>query len=224
MPTSNIPLEQRLKLISADGANALFEIERFGWIGTPVQEPQITWGLAHRASAHRRRSAQYPIRMGATTTSADNYLLPTILNQLLGTRMQVVTGYIGQNEIFLATERGEVQGNNTVFPTSPSTRRTGCGRQGPHPGAIRHRALPGLPNVPTAIELASAEMDRALLRSTPVKFSMARPLMSPPEVPPRTPRGVARRIRCNDEGPRNFLDEAQHRPRCQPLGGDGITS
>ena len=28
MPTSNIPLEQRLKLISADGANVKFEIER----------------------------------------------------------------------------------------------------------------------------------------------------------------------------------------------------
>ena len=127
MPTSNIPLEQRLKLISADGANARFEIERFGWIGTPVQEPQITW-VWHTAPVQNvddlRKNA---VRMGATTSSADNYLLPTILNQLLGTRMQVVTGYIGQNEIFLATERGEVQGNNTGLSTSPSTRRIGCG-------------------------------------------------------------------------------------------------
>ncbi len=113
MPTSNIPLEQRLKVISPDGANVKFEIERFGWIGTPVQEPQITW-VWHTAPAHNvddlRSNA---IRMGATTSSADNYLLPTIVNQLLGTRMQVVTGYIGQNEIYLAVERGEVQGNNT---------------------------------------------------------------------------------------------------------------
>ena len=31
----------------------------------------------------------------------------------LGTRMKVVTGYVGQNEINIAAERGEVQGNNT---------------------------------------------------------------------------------------------------------------
>jgi hypothetical protein len=51
MPTSNIPLEQRLKVISPDGANVKFEIERFGWIGTPVQEPQITW-VWHTAPVH----------------------------------------------------------------------------------------------------------------------------------------------------------------------------
>src|ERR1044071_8102765 len=113
MPTSNIPLEQRLKLISPDGANVKFDIKRFGWIGTPVQEPQITW-VWHTAPAQSLDDLRTNvIRMGGTTSSADNYLLPTIVNQLLGTRMQTVTGYIGQNEIFLAAERGEVQGNNT---------------------------------------------------------------------------------------------------------------
>src|SRR6478609_4918833 len=85
MPTSNIPLEQRLKLISADGANVKFEIERFGWIGTPVQEPQITW-VWHTTPAHNVDDLRTNvIRMGGTTSSADNYLLPTIVNQLLGT-------------------------------------------------------------------------------------------------------------------------------------------
>ena len=44
-------------------------------------------------------------RSSATTSSADNYILPSIVNQLVGTRMQVATGYIGQNEINLAVER-----------------------------------------------------------------------------------------------------------------------
>ena len=113
MPTSNIPLEQRLKLISPDGSNVKFDLERFGWIGTPVQEPQITW-VWHTAPVQSVDDLRnVAVRMGATTSSADNHLLPTIVNRLLGTRMQTVTGYIGQNEIFLAAERGEVQGNNT---------------------------------------------------------------------------------------------------------------
>jgi tripartite-type tricarboxylate transporter receptor subunit TctC len=224
MPTSNIPLEQRLKLISADGANARFEIERFGWIGTPVQEPQITW-VWHTAPAHNvddlRKNA---VRMGATTSSADNYLLPTILNQLLGTRMQVVTGYIGQNEIFLATERGEVQGNNTGL-SNITVNKADWLRDAKVRILVQYgtERLPGLPNVPTAIELAPAEADRALLRFYAVKFSMARPLMAPPEVP--TERLAALRAAFDATmKDTQFLEEAQRIGLdVSPLGGDGIT-
>ena len=176
LPTSNIPLEQRLKVISPDGANVKFDIVRFGWIGTPVQEPQITW-VWHTAPAQNvddlRKNA---IHMGATTSSADNYLLPTILNQLVGTRMQV-TGYIGQNEIFLATERGEVQGNNTGLSNITVNKADWLPNHVHVLVQFGTERLPGLPNVPTAVELAQAEADRALLRIA-VKFSMARPLMA----------------------------------------------
>jgi tripartite-type tricarboxylate transporter receptor subunit TctC len=37
MPTSNIPLEPRLKLISPDGSNIKFDIARMSFIGTPLQ-------------------------------------------------------------------------------------------------------------------------------------------------------------------------------------------
>ena len=50
MPLSNIPLEPRLKLISPDGSNVKFDIARLNWIGTPLQEPQVTW-LWHDAPA-----------------------------------------------------------------------------------------------------------------------------------------------------------------------------
>ena len=224
MPTSNIPLEQRLKLISADGTNARFEIERFGWIGTPVQEPQITW-VWHTAPAQNvddlRKNA---VRMGATTSSADNYLLPTILNQLLGTRMQVVTGYIGQNEIFLATERGEVQGNNTGL-SNITVNKADWLRDAKVRILVQYgtERLPGLPNVPTAIELAAAEADRALLRFYAVKFSMARPLMAPPEVPAERLAALRAAFDATMTDPQ-FLEETQRIGLdLSPLGGDGIT-
>ena len=224
MPTSNIPLEQRLKLISADGTNARFEIERFGWIGTPVQEPQITW-VWHTAPAQNvddlRKNA---VRMGATTSSADNYLLPTILNQLLGTRMQVVTGYIGQNEIFLATERGEVQGNNTGL-SNITVNKADWLRDVKVRILVQYgmERLPGLPNVPTAIELAAAEADRALLRFYAVKFSMTRPLMAPPEVPAERLAALRAAFDATMTDPQ-FLEETQRIGLdLSPLGGDGIT-
>src|SRR3954451_24162189 len=50
MPTSNVPLEPRLKLISPDGSNSKFDVTRMNWIGTPLQEPQVTW-VWHTAPA-----------------------------------------------------------------------------------------------------------------------------------------------------------------------------
>jgi len=223
MPTSNIPLEQRLKVISPDGANIKFDIERFGWIGTPVQEPQVTW-VWHTAPAHNIDDLKTNVvRMGATTSSADNYLLPTVVNRLLGTRMQPVTGYIGQNEIFLAVERGEVQGNNTGL-SNVTVNKADWLRGGKVRVLLQYgtERLPVLPDVPTAIELAPAEADRALLRFYAVKFAMARPLMTPPEVPTDRLAALREAFDATMKDPQ-YLEEARRIGlEINPLGGEGV--
>jgi len=223
MPLSNIPLEPRLKLISPDGSNVRFDIDRFGWIGTPVQEPQITW-VWHTAPARNLDDLRANlIRMGATTSSADNYILPTLVNRLLGTKMQVVTGYIGQNEINLAVERGEVQGNNTglsnITVNKADWLRDGKVRILLQFGTER---LPLLPDVPTAVELAPAEADRALLRFYAVKFAMARPLMTPPDVPADRLAALRQAFDATMKDPQ-YLEEAQRIGlEISPLGGEGV--
>jgi tripartite-type tricarboxylate transporter receptor subunit TctC len=225
MPTSNIPLEPRLKLISPDGANVKFDIERFNWIGTPVQEPQVTW-VWHTAPARNVDDLRtHPIRMGATTASADNSVLPSIVNQVLATRMQVVTGYIGQNEINLAVERGEVQGNNTglsnITVNKSDWLRDGKVRILLQFGAER---LAALPDVPTALELAAAEADRALLRFYAVKFNMARPLFAPPDVPADRLAALRAAFDATMKDPQ-YLEEARRIGLdVNPLGGEGIAA
>jgi tripartite-type tricarboxylate transporter receptor subunit TctC len=225
MPTSNIPLEQRLKLISPDGANVKFDIERFGWIGTPVQEPQVTW-VWHTAPARSVDDLRNNVvRMGATTSSSDNSILPTIANRLLGTKMQTVTGYIGQNEINLAVERGEVQGNNTGL-SNITVNRADWLRDGKVRILLQFgvERLAALPDVPTAVELASAEADRALLRFYAVKFSMARPLFAPPDVPADRLAALRAAFDATMKDPQ-YLDEARRIGLdVNPLDGEGIAA
>ena len=223
MPLSNIPLEPRLKLISPDGANVRFDVDRFGWIGTPVQEPQITW-VWHSAPARNLADLRANlIRMGATTSSADNYILPTLVNRLLGTRMQVVTGYIGQNEINLAVERGEVQGNNTGL-SNMTVNKADWLRDGKVRILLQYGAerLPVLPDVPAAAELASAEEDRALLRFYAIKFNMARPLAAPPEVPPERLAALRAAFDATMKDPRYIEDARRIGLDVSPLGGERI--
>src|SRR5215470_2726849 len=184
MPTGNVPSEPRLKLISPDGSNIKFDVARMSWIGTPLQEPQVTW-LWHAAPAKTVEDLKTkPILMGATTSSADNSILPSLANALLGTHMQVVTGYQGQNEINIAAERGEVQGNNTGF-SNLTVNKADWLRDGKVRILLQYgtERLPALKDVPTIIELAATEDDRALMRFYALKFHMARPVVLPPEVP-----------------------------------------
>lgn len=177
MPTSNVPIEPRLRLISPDGSNIKFDIGRFGWLGTPLQEPQVTW-LWHTAPAKTVDDLKATtILMGATTATADNFVLPMLVNQIAGTRMKPVTGYRGQNEINIAAERGEVQGNNTGL-SNLTVNRADWLRDGKVRILIQYgtERLAAIKDVPTAMELAPSDADRAVLRTYAAKFAMARPL------------------------------------------------
>ena len=95
MPTSNVPLEPRLKLLSPDGSNVKFDLANFAWIGTPLQEPQVTWVWYTAPAGSVDDLKTNAILMGATTASADNAILPMLVNALVGTKMKVLTGYQG---------------------------------------------------------------------------------------------------------------------------------
>jgi tripartite-type tricarboxylate transporter receptor subunit TctC len=224
MPTSNIPLEPRLKLVSPNGSNVRFDINRFSWIGSPVQEPQVTW-VWHTAPVNTFEDLRKSmIRMGGTTSSSDNYILPSLVNRLLGTRMQVVTGYQGQNEIYLAIERGEVQGNNAGV-SNITVNKADWLRDGKVRILLQYgtERLPELPNVPTVIELASEEADRALLRFYAVKFNMARPIVAPPDVPVERVAALRAAFDTTMKDAQYLKEARRIGLDINPLGGEEIT-
>jgi tripartite-type tricarboxylate transporter receptor subunit TctC len=223
MPTSNVPLEPRLKLISPDGSNAKFDVARMNWIGTPLQEPQVTW-VWHTAPAKSVADLKTTIiLMGATTASADNSVLLLLVNALLGTRMQIVTGYQGQNEINIAAERGEVQGNNTGL-SNLTVNKADWMRDNKARILLQYgnERLPVLKDVPTVVELASTEEDRALLRFYALKFAMARPLVAPPDVLPDRVAALNDAFDATMKDPQYLADAARIGLDTNWLGSSGL--
>src|SRR6185295_13974699 len=80
----------------------------------------------------------------------------------------------------------------------------------------------GLPAVPTAVELARSEADRALLRFYAVKFSMARPLMAPPDVPAERLAALRDAFDTTMKDPQYLEDARRIGLDVSPLGGAGI--
>jgi tripartite-type tricarboxylate transporter receptor subunit TctC len=87
-----------------------FDWAKFTWIGSPEQNGNL---LFMRSDAPYKtlediRNAKEPPKCSATGVGTSGHLIPTLLEETLGLKFQLVTGYPGGAEQDLALERGEV--------------------------------------------------------------------------------------------------------------------
>jgi tripartite-type tricarboxylate transporter receptor subunit TctC len=93
-----------------DGKQAEYDAAKFNWIGaSDVDNLNLyTWHTAGIKSIDDVKKKE--VLMGATGSGSYTSLFPTLLNNLIGTKFKIVSGYKSTNEIHIAMERGEVQG------------------------------------------------------------------------------------------------------------------
>ncbi len=183
MPLNGIVLEPRLKSLSRDGSNVHFDLSKMRFVGTPAQQPQVLWVWHKTPYASVDDLKKTPSNFGSTAPGGDNFILPTLANALLGTQMKVIPGYKGVNDIFLAAEQGEVHGATVNFSSllgKPDWMKEKKARILIQFGTDR---LANLKDVPTAIELASDEASKQMLRVYATKFKTTYPILLPPDVP-----------------------------------------
>jgi tripartite-type tricarboxylate transporter receptor subunit TctC len=88
-----------------------FDGSKFQWIGSLVPRPAVisVWKETTPAKTLDEARSKTVI-MGSSGQGSETSLIPTLMNHLLGTKFNVVTGYKGGAEINHAMERGEVHG------------------------------------------------------------------------------------------------------------------
>lgn len=177
---NGLPLHQ-----ATSGQGVRYDSLKFNWLGsTGVSNLTImiwhTAGIKSIEDVKRRE-----VVLGATGVGSGSYIYAYGLNQLLGTKFKLVTGYKGINEIDLAAERGEVQG------------RSGASISGllkEHPKWIKDRTYYPVvqigsrrdklyPEVPLIHELEATEEQRSVLRVLSSPIEVGRPYMAPPDTP-----------------------------------------
>jgi tripartite-type tricarboxylate transporter receptor subunit TctC len=88
-----------------------FDWSNYSWVGssTPTSALLYMWAAAPYKTIQDVRGAAVPPKCGVTGTGNTGYYFPKLLEQAIGTKFQLVTGYQGGAEIEIAVERGEVQ-------------------------------------------------------------------------------------------------------------------
>ena len=88
-----------------------FDWAKFSWIGSPEYNGHLLFmrGDAPYKTLDDIRNATEPPKCSATGAGTSGHFVPRLLEETLGLKFRLVTGYAGGGEQDLAMERGEVQ-------------------------------------------------------------------------------------------------------------------
>jgi tripartite-type tricarboxylate transporter receptor subunit TctC len=183
---------------------ARYDATRFNWLGTPSFEVAMVllWHTVPVRTIDDLRTKETHVgASGATSTPA---FYARLLNATLGTKMKLITGYPGQNDAFLAMERGELDGYPSVFYSALTSTRPNWlpGKQARAIVQYGPERLAQLPDVPFASDLVRSDDDRLLMQAASAPLALGRPLLMPPSV--STDRVTAMRRALAD----TFADDA----------------
>jgi tripartite-type tricarboxylate transporter receptor subunit TctC len=165
-------------------AGARFDPTKMSWIGTPTKETNIC--IAYRTAAVRTVRDLYDqeLVMGDVGPGSGTRAYPKALAALLGMKFKLVSGYPSSADIFLAMERGEVQGIceslDSVRSRRPDwipTKQVAVLFQAP-------AGDPDLEGVPLARDLARNDEERAAIDFLYAGQGIGRPFVAPPSLPP----------------------------------------
>jgi tripartite-type tricarboxylate transporter receptor subunit TctC len=170
-----------------------YDWSKFTWLGSSDKSDHLLYmraDLPYKSLADVRR-AKEPPKCGSTGAGTSGSYLPKLLEETLGTKFAIVSGYQGGGEIDLAVERGELQCRALTIQAYHSRepyhtwRKTGFARILMQTGKARD---PRIADAPTIYELMdehkTRESDRRLLPLVFAASDFGRPIVAPPGVPP----------------------------------------
>jgi len=170
-------------LSGATGAR--FDPTRLSWIGTPTKETNVC--VAYHTSQVKSVLDLYDKQLivGDTGPGTGTRSYPKALNELLGMKFKLVGGFPASSDVFLAMERGEVEGIceslDSIKIRRPDwipTRKISILFQG---GAEPNPELDGVPFV---LDLALTGEQRQALEFLYAGQGIGRPFVAPPDLPP----------------------------------------
>ena len=87
-----------------------FDWTKFNWIGSPEKNDIVHYIRADAPfkTIDDLRNAKEPAKCGSTGTGSTGHYIPRLLEETLGIKTQIVSGYPGAPDIELAIERSEV--------------------------------------------------------------------------------------------------------------------
>jgi tripartite-type tricarboxylate transporter receptor subunit TctC len=189
---------------------AQFDATKFTWIGSANDEVSVcvAWHTSEVKTFQDLLNKE--LTVGGTGAAADTDQFPRVVNGVLGTKMRIITGYPGGNDVGLAMERGEVKGRcGWSWSSVKSTHQAWLDQK--KINILVQLSLdkhPDLPDVPLIVDLAKSEEQKQVLKLIFARQVMGRPFLAPPNLPPERAE-VLRKAFMDTMKDKDFLADAE---------------
>lgn len=210
--------------ISGGKGNAHFDPLKVNWVGSMAKEVGVTvlWNPppVHSFEGLKRKT----VTVGSSGASTSNTTFPRLMNAMFGTKFKIIEGYTNQTPIFLAMERGEVQGSGGPFYSSLASSR---------PEWLRDHKVtlivqiglekdPNLPKTPLLYDFAKTKQDRQELRLAFSGLLMGRPYVLGADVPQSQVTILRRAFMAAMKDPALLAEAKRMHLEVNPLDGEAV--
>ena len=223
--TAVVAVTQNLAVHQATGAAGIkFDVREFNWIGNTTDTPNVITAWHSTGIRTINDVMERELVVGATGRASGSFLYPYSLNQLVGTKFKIVTGYPGGNDVNIAMERGEVGGRGSnSWAAWKSTRPQWVAEKKIFnlvQVALRRNAE--LADVPTLMELAKNDDDRQVLAFISADTAISRPLTTNAGVPADRVEALRRAFDATMKDPAFLAEAAKTETDISPMTGEEV--
>ena len=165
------------------------DFAKLGWVGAPsVGVPMcMIMAFTGMKTLDDVLKATKPIKMGANRAGTTGYDLPLILNQALGTKFEVISGYTGTSKIRVALQSRELDGHCSNWESMRVTARALLDAEGDKkliPFVIHEKwEDPEVKQLPLFKNVIKDPKKYAVYKSWADQMDFQRPLAVPPGNP-----------------------------------------
>lgn len=168
-------------IIGAPGAR--FDALKMNWLGTPATDTNVCIANNNAAVQSVDDLTKKELIVGDVGPGSGTHTYPAALNELIGTKFKLVSGFRSSADVFLAMERGEVDGIceslDSVIGKRPDWITSGTVRILFQGGAEVNEHV----KAPFVTELAKTEEQKAAIRFLYAGQGIGRPFVAPPGLP-----------------------------------------
>jgi tripartite-type tricarboxylate transporter receptor subunit TctC len=204
--------------------NPGYDMSQFTWVGAITKDIGIclSWGTTPFKTIDDVKKQQMIVAGTGAGSETDTW--PVVLNDVLGTRFKLVTGYLGTQETVLAIERGEAHGRCMFSHSALKIAKPDWLRE----KKINLLVLAALeksaefPGVPAVLDLVAKPEDRQLLELMVGPTAMARPFAAPPGLPASRAALIRRAFDATMQDPEFRAEALRIQAELAPTAGEDV--
>jgi tripartite-type tricarboxylate transporter receptor subunit TctC len=203
---------------------AKFDPRKFNWIGSinATSGICVAWSTSNIKTWDDLFSKQFLV--GSSGAGSQMETIPLMLNKLFGTKIKVISGYRGGNEVYLAMERGEVNGRCGGLISSINSTRPDWFPQKKVavPVQIGFERDPHFPDSPALVEFAKDARTKQILQLVLSPMAMDRPILMPPGVPADRVAALKTAFHAAMNDPAFLADAKKQRLEVKEVSGEKV--